>query len=140
MDRTPYMPPATAVLYTADGQPLYATPPQTAPFPAHRPAPWPVREAGPVHPIDPTSIYLPTPAAEPGRDVWPARLIAGGIGIGAAGIGLGFFLQALAAAATGLGLLAAILALVWLLKNGQGLGGGRAGAVNVHVNVSNRNR
>ncbi|MGX4737164.1 hypothetical protein [Kitasatospora griseola] len=140
MDHTPYMPPATAVLYTVDGHPLYATPPQTAPLTLHRPAPHPVRDAGPVHAIDPTSIYLPTPATEPARDVWPARLLAGGIGLGAAGVGLGFLLQALAAATTGLGLLAAVLALVWLLKNGSSSGGGRGGAVNVQVNVTNRNR
>ncbi|WP_033820906.1 hypothetical protein [Kitasatospora sp. MBT63] len=141
MDQHPYTPPTAAVLYIADGQPLYAAPPQTAPLTLYRPVPQPNHQAVPLHAIDPTSVYLPAQAAEPGRDVWPARLLAGGIGTGAAGIGLGFLFQAIAAAATGIGLLAAVLALIWLLKNTSGSGGGgRGGAVNLSVNVTNRNR
>ncbi|GAA4869727.1 hypothetical protein [Kitasatospora terrestris] len=138
MNQQPYAQPTPAVLYTTDGQPLYTAPPQTAPLSVYRPAPLP--QPVPVHAVDPTSVYLPTPAAEPGRDVWPARLLAGGIGTGAAGIGLGFLFQAIAAAATGIGLLAAVLALIWLLKNTSSSGGGRSGAVNLSVNVTNRNR
>ncbi|MEV7182064.1 hypothetical protein [Kitasatospora sp. NPDC093679] len=140
MDHQPYVP--TPVLYTADGQPLYTAPPRTAPIAVYRPAPTAhLTHPQAAVPIEPASVYLPTPAPVPGRDVWPARLIAGGIGAGAAGVGLAFLFQAIAAATTGLGLLAAVLALVWLLKNTRGSGGGgRAGAVNLSVNVSNHNR
>ncbi|PBC77103.1 hypothetical protein BX265_1840 [Streptomyces sp. TLI_235] len=139
MDHQPYAP--APVLYTADGHPLYTAPPQTAPIAVYRTTP----SASLTHqqaavPVEPASVYLPTPATVAGRDVWPARLLAGGIGAGAAGIGLGFLFQAIAAATTGLGLLAAVLALIWLLKNTGSGGGGRGGAVNLSVNVSNRNR
>ncbi|MFG2694831.1 hypothetical protein [Kitasatospora sp. NPDC048407] len=127
------------VAYGSDGTPYYAAPPAPAPLAIYQPtAVLPAPVAQQQHPTAIT--YLPAQADVPGRDVWPARLLAGGIGVGAAGVGLGFFLQALAAATTGLGLLAAVLALVWLLKNGSSSGGAHGGAVNVHVNVTNRNR
>ncbi|MEW1914178.1 hypothetical protein AB0442_38150 [Kitasatospora sp. NPDC085895] len=139
MHNAPLHAPAPAVLYTADGQPLYTAPPTAAPLTVYRPAPAPhLTRQQAAAPIEPTAVYLPSPAPAAGRDVWPARLLAGGIGAGAAGIGLGFLFQAVAAATTGLGLLAAVLALAWLLKNTGG--SGRGGAVNLSVNVSNRNR
>ncbi|WP_329488551.1 hypothetical protein OG618_18140 [Kitasatospora sp. NBC_01246] len=135
---------AAPVLYTPDGTPYYAHPaPLTAPPVLYHPgAPLPVPAQHPVlptvHAPAPLPQYLP---AAPARDPWPARLLAGGIGIGGAGLGVGFLLQTLAAATTGLGLLVAALGVVYLLKNSSG-GGGRTGqgAVNVHVNVTNRNR
>ncbi|MFD8483207.1 hypothetical protein [Kitasatospora sp. NPDC059673] len=137
MHHTPYAQPAAPVLHTPDGTPYYTAPPQTAPLALYQPtAVLPVSAAQ-----HPAATYLPAPANTPGRDPWPARLLAGGIGLGAGGLGLGFLLQTLAAATTALGLLLGILAVVWLLKNGgTGASGGRGGAVNVHVNVSNRNR
>ncbi|MFD5564978.1 hypothetical protein [Kitasatospora griseola] len=136
MNHTPYTQPAAPVLHTPDGTPYYAAPPQIAPLTLYQPSavlPVPVAQ-------HPAAAYLPAQTDAPGRDVWPARLLAGGVGIGAAGVGLGFLLQTLAAATTGLGLLAAVLALAWLLKNGSSSGSGRGGAVNVQVNVTNRNR
>ncbi|WP_030273466.1 hypothetical protein [Streptomyces sp. NRRL B-24484] len=134
----PYAQPVAPVLHAPDGTPYYAAPPQAAPLALHQPTAAtlvPVQQHAAL-PAHPAAAYLP---AEPGRDPWPARLLAGGIGAGAAGVGLAFLFQAIAAATTGIGLLAAVLALVWLLKNTGG-GGGRAGAVNLSVNVSNRNR
>ena len=128
--------PTAPVLYTADGHPLYATNPQTAPLVPYRAAPAPVvlHHPGPAYlPTQPTA-FTATPTGDP----WPARLLCGGIGIGAAGVGTAFLLQAVAAATTGLGCLAAVLALAWLLKNSNTGGGGRGGAVNVSLNVSNR--
>ncbi|MFE0460493.1 hypothetical protein ACFW1A_14735 [Kitasatospora sp. NPDC058965] len=131
----PHQPAPPVIGYTADGQPFYLTQPTTytAPLVSYQPAPHPVL-------VQPGPPYLPSQPLNmpPARDPWPARLAAGGVGIGAAGVGLGFLLQTLAAATTGLGLLAAVLALAWLLKSNHS-GGGR-GAVNVSVNVSNRNR
>ncbi|MFI9783248.1 hypothetical protein ACIHEI_07010 [Kitasatospora sp. NPDC051984] len=129
----------TPVAYGPDGTPYYAAPPAPAPLALYQPVtglPAPAAQHRPAT----LTAYLPEPMDVPGRDPWPARLLAGGVALGAGGIGLSFLLQALAAATTGLGLLAAVLALVWLLKNGSGSGGGRGGAVNVHVNVTNRNR
>ncbi len=102
-----------------------------------RDSPVPIHHPGPV-------AYLPAqhiPAPLPVRDPWPARLLAGGVGIGSAGLGVGFLLQTLAAATTGLGLLVAALGVIYLLKNSSGGSGrGGQGAVNVSVNVTNRNR
>ena len=127
---------AAPVLYTADGQPLYATAPVAAPLAPYQAAPAPVVIHHPRpahHPAQPPAF-----TAAPVGDPWPARLLCGGIGIGTASIGTAFLLQAVAAATTGLGLLAAVLALAWLLKNtNSGGGGGRGGAVNVSLNVSN---
>ncbi|MEV4611668.1 hypothetical protein AB0K43_03570 [Kitasatospora sp. NPDC049258] len=131
-----------AVLYTADGQPYYLPgPAPVAPLIAHQPTQLPHL----AHQQAPTAGQNHTPVAMfnelPGRDPWPARLLAGGIGTGAAGLGVGYMLQAVAQAATGLGLLAAVLALSWLLKNSVGSNGaGGRGAVNVHVTTHNRNR
>ncbi|MFD8598385.1 hypothetical protein ACFV1L_25610 [Kitasatospora sp. NPDC059646] len=137
MNHTPYAQPAAPVLHTPDGTPYYAAPPQTAPLALYQPV---THHPVPL-PQHPAAAYLPAQSEAAGRDPWPARLLAGGIGVGAGGLGLGFLLQTLAAATTGLGFLLGILAVVWLLKNGgTGAGGGRGGAVNVHVNVSNRNR
>lgn len=141
MHQPPYpVQPAAPVLYTPDGTPYYATPPTAAPLVPYQPTlvPTPGQYAAAL--VHPATAYLPAPVGA-GRDPWPARLLAGGIGAGAAGVGLAFLFQAVAAATTGLGLLAAVLALVWLLKNtAGGGGGGRGGAVNLSVNVSNRNR
>ncbi|MFD5463329.1 hypothetical protein ACFWIQ_10965 [Kitasatospora sp. NPDC127059] len=142
---TPFQPaPAAAVVYGPDGTPYYAAPaPLTNPpalYQAHTPVPVPAQ------PLNSAAVYLPAPPAQQhadaaGRDPWPARLLAGGIGIGGAGLGLGFLLQALAAATTGLALLVAALGTLYLLKNSSGSGGrGGPGAVNVSVNVTNRNR
>ncbi|MGX4738435.1 hypothetical protein [Kitasatospora griseola] len=136
MNHTPYTQPVVPVLHTPDGTPYYAAPPTTAPLALYQPLTTLPAQHQPATP----ATYLPAQTDAPGRDVWPARLLAGGIGLGAAGVGLGFLLQTLAAATTGLGLLAAVLALAWLLKNGNSSGGRRGGAVNVQVNVSNRNR
>ncbi|WP_404869151.1 hypothetical protein ACI1MP_19965 [Kitasatospora griseola] len=137
MNHTPYtQQPAAPVLHAPDGTPYYAAPPTTAPLALYQPAAVLPAQHQPGTPAS----YLPAQADAPVRDPWPARLLAGGIGLGAAGVGVGFLLQTLAAATTGLGLLAAVLALVWLLKNGSSSGGGRGGAVNVQVNVTNRNR
>ncbi|MFD5437037.1 hypothetical protein ACFWJ4_33420 [Kitasatospora sp. NPDC127067] len=143
MDHTanPQPPFAAPVLYTQDGTPYYATQPAPAPIALyHPPTPLPA----PIH--HPALGYLPAPHTPaplpvPTRDPWPARLLAGGIGVGAGGLGLGFLLQTLAAATTGLGLLVGALGVLYLLKNSGG-GGGRSaqGAVNVSVNVTNRNR
>lgn len=122
------------VLYTADGQPYYAAQPTTAPLVPYQaqPAPVVIRQPAPAYlPSQPVTVHT-------GRDPWPARLAAGGIGIGAAGVGLGFLAQALAAATTGLALLVGILALVWLLKSGHA--SGTKGAVNVNVTTHNHNR
>ncbi|WP_354641321.1 hypothetical protein [Kitasatospora camelliae] len=140
MDHThPYAQTAAPVLHAPDGTPYYAAPPQAAPLALYQPTAAglvPIQQqAAPL--AHPAAAYLP---AEPGRDPWPARLLAGGIGAGAASVGLAFLFQALAAATTGIGLLAAVLALVWLLKSTGGGAGGRAGAVNLSVKVSNRNR
>jgi hypothetical protein len=68
------------------------------------------------------------------RDVWPARLICGGVGLGAACLGVGFMAQALAQATIALGFVFGSLFLVWLLRSGIG-GGGRGGqSVNVRGN------
>ncbi|WP_327073853.1 hypothetical protein OG196_23500 [Kitasatospora purpeofusca] len=122
---------AAPLLYTPDGTPYYAHPSAPLPVPAQHPV------LPTVHAPAPLAPYVP---AGPARDPWPARLLAGGIGIGGAGLGVGFLLQTLAAATTGLGLLVAALGVVYLLKNSSGGGRGGQGAVNVHVNVSNRNR
>ncbi|MFJ9693290.1 hypothetical protein [Kitasatospora sp. NPDC101183] len=136
---------AAPVLYTQDGTPYYATQPAPAPLALYHPtAPLPA----PIHhaplgylPAPHTPAPVPVPITAPARDVWPARLLAGGIGIGAGGLGLGFLLQTLAAATTGLGLLVGALGVLYLLKNSGGTGGrGGQGAVNVSVNVTNRNR
>ncbi|MDH6132861.1 hypothetical protein P3T37_002247 [Kitasatospora sp. MAA4] len=128
--------PAAPIAFTAEGLPYYATQPGPAPITLYQPAaghpPVLVHQAPPA-PTHYTPQTLPTPVGG-GRDPWPARLLCGGIGIGAAGLGTGFLLQQIAAATTGLGCLAAILALLWLLKN---TGGGRGG---VNVTVNNRNR
>ncbi|MGW2397052.1 hypothetical protein ACWCYY_10910 [Kitasatospora sp. NPDC001664] len=137
MDHTTHHAPAGPVYLTADGyqlvpagQSVYLPGPAPRLVPVHRP-----------HVIHPAAVHQPVPyPAESGRDPWPARLLCGGVGIGAAGAGLGFLLQAVAAATTGLGLIAASLALLWLIKNQHGGGSSGRGAVNVHVNVSNRNR
>ncbi|MFB7620808.1 hypothetical protein [Kitasatospora sp. NPDC056181] len=144
MHHTPHAPQpfAAPVLYTPDGTPYYATPtPVTAPPAHYHPAaalPVPAQHAAPA-PYHPAK--LPQAPAVPARDPWPARLVAGGVGIGGAGIGIGFLAQALAAATTALGFVTAGLAVVWLLKTTHGGGGrGGQGAVNVSVNVTNRNR
>ncbi|MFD7729548.1 hypothetical protein ACFV6F_04055 [Kitasatospora phosalacinea] len=131
--------PAAPVLYSPDGTAYYATSPTAAPLVPYQPTTTLPATAVQYLPAATPTAYLPAPADQAGRDPWPARLLAGGIGLGAGGLGLGFLLQTLAAATTGLGLLAAVLALTWLLKNGNN-GSGRGGAVNVSVNVTNRNR
>ncbi|MFB7621019.1 hypothetical protein [Kitasatospora sp. NPDC056181] len=143
MHHTPHAPQpfAAPVLYTQDGTPYYAHPtPLTAPPALYHPAaalPVPAQHAAPA-------LHYPAPLPQvptmPARDPWPARLVAGGVGIGGAGIGIGFLAQALAAATTALGFVTAGLAVIWLLKTTNGGGRGGQGAVNVSVNVTNRNR
>ncbi|MFE2721322.1 hypothetical protein [Kitasatospora sp. NPDC059327] len=142
MDHTP-QPFAAPVIYAQDGTPYYAAPtPLTAPpalYQSAAPLPVPVQHGAPVQ------LYTPTPLPQlpaiQARDPWPARLVAGGIGIGGAGVGIGFLAQALAAATTALGFVTAGLAVVYLLKNGGGAGPrGGQGGVNLSVNVTNRNR
>ncbi|MFE2412459.1 hypothetical protein ACFXDE_29335 [Kitasatospora sp. NPDC059408] len=147
MDHTPYPQPAP-VLYTAEGQPLYATAPLTAPPALYQPPtphPAPLLYAHPPMPQQPT-VVIPAPAPvappAPARDLWPARLAAGGIGLGAAGLGIGYAAQALSAAAGSLGGLVAIGAGTYCVAKLRGVtsGGGGQGAVNVNVTVSNHNR
>ncbi|WP_037971973.1 hypothetical protein [Streptomyces sp. NRRL WC-3742] len=136
MDHSPYTHAPAPVLYTAEGQPLYATAPLTHPPALHQGAtlqPYPAYAYPPV-PQPPTLVI-------PARDPWPARLAAGGIGLGAAGLGIGYAAQALSAAAGSLGGLVAIGAGTYCVAKLRGTGGGGGhGAVNVHVNVTNRNR
>ncbi|MEU6967396.1 hypothetical protein AB0A71_06600 [Kitasatospora aureofaciens] len=144
MDHATPQPTVPSVLYTPDGTPYYAhqTPPAPAPLVLYQPpnqAPFPVQHPGLAY-LPAPHTPAPLPVAVPARDPWPARLLAGGIGVGAGGLGLGFLLQTLAAATTGLGLLVGALGVLYLLKNSGGSGRGGQGAVNVSVNVTNRNR
>ncbi|GAB2722285.1 hypothetical protein [Kitasatospora kifunensis] len=140
MNPLPHQPITPVIGYTADGQPFYLTPPTpTAQLIPYQPAPMPIPATShPPAPAQQALLQPYAPAAVPGRDPWPARLLAGGLGIGGAGIGIGFAAQALAAATTAVALITAALGLLYLLKNGAG--GASRGAVNVHVNVTNRNR
>ncbi|MFC5909498.1 hypothetical protein [Streptacidiphilus monticola] len=139
---TPTNAPLLTVTYDADGRPFYT--PAAGQVPAvYQPQPVavPMAAAPVVYQAAPASQLAPAQGYHVTRDPIAARLIAGGIGVGAAGFGLSVFLSALAAATTALGILAGILALVFLLRS-TGSGGGRGGAVNVHVSnrMTNRNR
>jgi hypothetical protein len=142
--------PIPTVLYTPDGQPVYATvtPGLAAPLaviPAHTvPQPTVIPGAAPLPyyqptPLPPTAVQAPT-GYSPARDPWVIRLLAGGIGLGAAGVGLSFLFAALAAATTAIGLLLGVVAVVWLLAHSGGSGRGGAVNVTVHNRMNNRNR
>ncbi|MER5865904.1 hypothetical protein [Kitasatospora sp. NPDC002040] len=134
---------AAPVPTPAGGHLYYGAPAAPAPLITYQGAPVPhlTAQQYPPQVLRPTAVHQPIPyGPEARRDLWPARLLCGGIGIGAAGTGLAFLLQAIAAATTGLGLITAALALGWLLKNQSSTSSSGRGAVNVHVNVTSRNR
>lgn len=142
--------PIATVLYTPDGQPVYATvtPGPAAPLavvpthPARQPSVISGAASVPYYeptPLPPMAVHAPA-GYSPGRDPWVIRLLAGGIGLGAASVGLSFLFAALAAATTAIALLLGVLAVFWLLAHSGG--SGRGGAVNltVHNRMNNRNR
>lgn len=92
----------------------------------------------PMRVLRPAPITTPEPAPTlPARDLWPARLLAGGVSVSLTAAVLGWVADDLALLTKPALALAALVLAVWLLMQ---TGGRKQGAVNVQVRVDNRRR